>query len=226
MSILIRAGTRPSKLALLQVNEIKKLMPQVSFEVVIISTKGDKDKKTPLSLCEGGDFFTYEIDKALAGGDIDIAIHSAKDLKVPLLEGLVPAAITDSISPYDCLVSAKGQTLDTLKKGAVIGISSKNRTESILRYRSDLVTKAIRGNVDERIDKLDKGYFDAIIVAHCALIRLGLEQRIAQIIPTSIIKSHPSQGALAVVIRKKDKELKKLFKTLDAGANKSTVYAV
>jgi hydroxymethylbilane synthase len=215
MNTLIKVGTRPSRLALKQVQEIKKLTNGISYEIVPIATNGDKDKKTPLILCEGSNFFTYEIEQALLSGCIDVAVHSAKDLETDMPKGLRLIGLTDSISPYDCLVSRPHGTLNTLKIGAIIGTSSQNRIEAIKKYRSDLVVKSIRGNVDERLNQLDIGEYDAIIVAHAALIRLDLINRISQIIPLDIIDAHPLQGRLAVQIREDRKDLIGIFRSLN-----------
>jgi hydroxymethylbilane synthase len=212
MNTLIKMGTRPSRLALKQVQEIKKLTNGISYEIVPIETSGDKDKKTPLTLREGSNFFTYEIEQALLSGCIDMAVHSAKDLETAMPKGLRLIGLTDSISPYDCLVSRPHGMLNTLKTGAIIGTSSKNRMDAIKKYRSDLVVKSIRGNVDERLNQLDIGEYDAIIVAHAALIRLGLINRISQIIPLDIIDAHPLQGRLAIQIREDRKDLLRIFK--------------
>ncbi|MBU4312634.1 MAG: hydroxymethylbilane synthase [Candidatus Omnitrophica bacterium] len=211
----IKVGTRPSSLALKQVEEIRRLLPGIRFDVVTIKTKGDKDKVTPLSSQENTDFFTHEIEKALLNGEIDAAIHSAKDLEENTPEELILAAVTKSISRSDSLVARENLTLDTLPTGSRIGTSSKNRRLGVSKYRKDLVTLDIRGNIDERLTQLDKGYFDAIIIAHAALIRLGYGNRISQIIPYSIIEPHPLQGRLAIQIRRDRHDLFEIFRGLN-----------
>jgi len=213
--MLIKLGTRSSPLALKQVEEIKKRMEKVNFEVIEIATKGDKDKTTPLHEFEGSDFFTHEIERALIEGRIDAALHSAKDLETELPEELTLAAVTASIDPFDSLVSVGGVTLDKLPSGSRVGTSSQSRKDAIKRFRPDLIVKDIRGNVDERIKKLDKGEYEAIIVANAALIRLGLESRVSQVLPFSVVKSHPLQGKLAVQVRKKREDLINLFEVID-----------
>jgi len=202
-------------LAIKQVEEIKDLLPGINFETVAISTKGDRDKKASISLTEGTNFFTEEIEAALLRGDVDIAVHSAKDLEDEPPEGLVIAATTASISPHDCLVSRSGLPLDALPKGAVVGTSSRKRREVVLKFRNDLKVKDIRGDINERLTRLDNGEFDAIIVAHAALIRLGYEGRIAQIIPDDIAAPHPLQGRLAIQVLKNRKDLIGIFKDID-----------
>jgi hydroxymethylbilane synthase len=175
-------------------------------------TKGDKDKTTPLTLQENSGFFTHEIEQDLLKRKIDIAIHSAKDLEQEIPSKLRILATTKSISPFDCLVASKNITLDKLRKGSLVGVSSKNRQEAIINYRRDLKIGPIRGNIDERIRQLDNGRFDAIIVAHAALIRLSLESRISQIIPFDIIKPDPLQGKLAIQARKDQPDLVNIFR--------------
>jgi len=210
----IRVGTRPSPLALKQIEEIQVRAQEMIFEVIPIQTKGDRDKTTPLIARENSDFFTYEIEQALLNGEIDVAVHSAKDLEEDMPEELVIAAMTKSISRFDCLVSKGGLTLDELPPGARVGTSSINRSEGIKRYRKDLVVKNIRGNVDDRLAQLDRGDFDAIIVAHAALIRLGSQHRIAQMIPFAIIEPHPLQGRLAVQVRRDRNDLREVFRRI------------
>jgi len=190
-------------------------LPLFSFEAVPIKTAGDRDKLTPLSVFEKSDFFTYEIEKALLNGTIDAALHSAKDLEEMPPVGLVVAAMTRSISASECLISKEGLGLDKLPLNSVIGTSSRARRASIIRFRRDLKVKDIRGNVDERIGQLDAGGFDAIIVAHAALIRLGYEDRISEIIPQDIVRPHPLQGRLSVQVNINRPDMIRLFRSID-----------
>lgn len=213
---VLKLGTRPSRLAIKQAEEIAALTPSIRFEIITIDTKGDKDKRTPLYKTEETDFFTKELEEALLSGDIDAAIHSAKDIENVIPEGLMIVATTASISPYECLVSPRYGTLTTLPPGAVIGTSSRKRKIAIHKFRDDLVMKDIRGSIEERLEQLDRGYFDAVIVAHAALIRLGYEDRISEIIPPDVIEPHPLQGRLAVQVRKDRLDLIKIFRGIDA----------
>ncbi|NQT46071.1 MAG: hydroxymethylbilane synthase [Candidatus Omnitrophica bacterium] len=212
-SILI--GTRPSRLALKQVDEIARRLPEIDFDIVPIETRGDKDKVTPLTGPNKDDFFTYEIEKALLEGEIDVAVHSAKDLEEVPPQGLVIAARTGSVSPFECLISKGDLKLKELPPGAVVGTSSHKRKTAVINFRRDLKVKDIRGNIDERIRQLEEGKFDAIIIAHAALIRLGFEERISEIIPPDIIAPHPLQGRLSIQVRADRKELIGLFGSID-----------
>ena len=206
MAKTYRTGTRTSPLALKQVEEIlqilRKFYPDFKAEVVGIDTYGDKDRATPISEVEGSDFFTREIDEALLRGEIDpersrsidFAVHSAKDLPEQIPEGLYIVAITKSIDSYDALVSKNGLKLAELPHGARIGTSSFRRKTQLREYRDDFDIVDIRGNIEERLKRLDAGDLDAIVIAASGLVRLGLEKRITERIPFRIIKPHPLQG--------------------------------
>ncbi|MFH1046403.1 MAG: hydroxymethylbilane synthase [Candidatus Omnitrophota bacterium] len=215
MSKVIRIGTRPSPLAAKQAEEIARRIPQFRVKIVFIETKGDQDKTTPLFGRENSDFFTAEIEAALLSGKIDAAVHSAKDLESDMPQGLIIAALTRSLSPFECLVSRGNLSLEELPRASRLGTSSLKRKEAILRFRNDLAVEGIRGNIEQRLAQLDSGRYDAVIIAHAALIRLGYEQRIAQIIPRKIIEPHPLQGRLAVQIRRDRYDLLDIFRSLD-----------
>lgn len=205
MARTFRIGTRKSPLAIKQVDEaiasLKRLYPDIELDVVPIDTYGDGDKDVPISDIEGSDFFTREIDQALLKGEIDFAVHSAKDLPDELMQGLKILFTTESIDPHDCLVSKSGLKLDELPKGAKIGTSSLRRKTQLKKYRSDFEIIDIRGNIGKRLEKLDNSGLDAIVIATAGLMRLGLGQRITQKIPFEILRPHPLQGSLAVVTK-------------------------
>lgn len=211
----IKLGARPSRLALRQAAEISRRLAGLDVEIVPIATRGDKDKRSSLFDREESDFFTDALEQALLRGEIDAAIHSAKDLEKNPPQGLIIAAVTRSISPFECLVSRGNLTLKELPDASVVGTSSRKRKEALLRLRPDLNLKSIRGDIDERLAQLERGEFDAIIIAHAALIRLGYEKRIAQVIPEEIIAPHPLQGRLAIQIRKDRSNLLEIFRSLD-----------
>ncbi len=220
MAKTYRIGTRTSPLALKQVEEIslalRKFYPNFKAEVIGIETYGDRDKSTPISKIEGTDFFTKEIDEALLNSRVDFAVHSAKDLPDTLREGLIIAAQTRPIDPYDALVSKNGLKLGELPHGARIATSSNRRKIQLSKYRDDFDIVDIRGNVGERLKKLDNSDLDAIVIAACGLVRLRLQSRIVQRIPFEILKPHPFQGALAIVARAEDPELHSLLSVIDS----------
>jgi len=219
MERVYRIGTRPSNLAIRQVEEIneklKKLNINIKYEIVRIETKGDIDKKTPLSLVEGTDFFTDRIEEKLLNGEIDFAVHSAKDLPDRIKGGLLIVAITESLDPYDAFISRNGKKLAELPYKAKIGTSSESRKRQLKNFRNDFEIVDIRGNIEERISLIERLGLYGIVVAKCALIRLCLENLITETIPFEIIKPHPFQGSLAVEIRERDNELIDIFKLID-----------
>lgn len=220
MAKTYKIGTRRSPLALKQAEEalgsLRKYYPALKAEIVGMDTYGDKDKNTPISEIEGSNFFTKEIDEAVLSGQSDFAVHSAKDLPDNLAPGLFIAAITKSIDPYDALVSKKNLKLDELGQGAKIGTSSLRRKAQLKNYRDDFQIVDIRGNIEKRLKILDETDLDAIVIAACGLIRLGLEDRITQRIPFEILKPHPLQGSLAVVTRAEDLQLHNLLSVIDS----------
>ncbi len=220
MGKVYKIGTRSSPLALKQVEEVlntlREFYPAIKTQIVSIDTYGDRDKNTPISDIEGSDFFTKEIDNALLRGEIDFAVHSAKDLPDSLKADLTTVAITKGLNSHDVLVSKEGLKLDELSLGATIGTSSRRRKEGLKRFRPDFNVVDIRGNIEKRLAKLDNNNLDGIVTAGCALLRLDLEDRITQIIPFEIIEPHPMQGALAIVARKEDTNLIEVLSILDS----------
>lgn len=220
MEITYRIGTRTSSLALKQVDEvlaaIRKYYPLIKTEVVGVTTYGDRDKITPISDIEGTDFFTCDIDDALLSGKIDFAVHSAKDLPCKLKDELTIVAVTKSVDPYDVLISKSGIKLNCFPPGAKIGTSSFRRKQELKKYRGDFVIVDIRGNIEERIEKLEKTDLDGIVIAAAGLIRLGLESKITQRISFKVLRPHTLQGSLAVVVREDDLRLTDLFSVIDS----------
>ncbi len=215
----VRVGTRGSPLALRQAEEViallKKAHPECRLEVIRIETTGDKDKITPLEKLEGSDFFTREIEEALSGERIDLAVHSAKDLPDVLPDGLEIAVVFKSIEPCDALVSKNNLKLEELPSGAKIGTSSRRRKTQLKSFRKDFQIFDIRGDIEERLKRLDgkgsgKNKLDAIVIAAAGLIRLGLEDKITERLSFDILKPHPLQGCLAIEIRAGDMRIKNL----------------
>ena len=195
----IRIISRQSRLALLQVEELVKEAGITDYELIKTTAYGDRHKE--VSLMDEGlaqDFFTRELDEALLEGRADIAVHSAKDLPNPLPDGIELLALTEGKDPSDSLVARDGLTLATLPAGSKVGTSSAQRKEELLKVRPDLVVVPIRGTIEERIAQVDSGAVDALIVATCALDRLGLSHRATERLP---FKTHPLQGKLAVTGR-------------------------
>lgn len=203
----IKVISRNSPLALIQVKEFFASFPALEYEVKEVTSYGDRHKDISLMGNIAGDFFTRELDRAVTEGDADIAIHSAKDLPYPLPAGLELFCLTQAADKSDSLVSRNSLTLAQLPAGSRIGTSSKMRKAELLQLRQDIEVVSIRGTIEERIAQVDNGHVDALIVATCALQRLGLSGRIAERLP---FKTHPLQGNLAVIGRKGD-GLKALF---------------
>lgn len=209
----LKIVARKSPLSLLQVKEIFSHFPLLEYDLIPLVSYGDKNKD--ISLMDNtiaDDFFTRELDKALLDKEADIGIHSAKDLPYPLPAGLEIYCLTEAMDKSDSLVSKDNITLLQLPAGSRVGTSSVNRKNEILKLRPDLTIVSIRGTIEERISQVDNGFVDALIVATCALQRLGLENRIAEKLP---FKTHALQGNLAIIGRIEESELKNIFSTLD-----------
>jgi len=220
---LIRVVARPSPLSLQQVKEVFLELGNVPYEVLPVWSYGDKHKEISLMEQVPEDFFTRELDTVLLEGRADVAIHSAKDLPFPLPEGIELAALTRGKTPTDALVSKHHLSLCELPPHAKIGVSSVSRKEHLLRLRSDVEIVPIRGTIEERISLVEKGEVDAIVVATCALERLGLEGLIAEELP---FETHPLQGKLAVTIKKGRPDLMRLFSPIDERYRYGRVYLV
>jgi uroporphyrinogen III methyltransferase/synthase len=209
----LKVVARNSPLSLLQVKEVFSYLPQQDYDLITLASFGDKNKH--ISLMEAGiagDFFTRELDAALLNDQADIAVHSAKDLPYPLPPGLELYSLTRAKDKTDSLVSRNNLTLKQLPAGASVGTSSLKRKAELLKLRSDLTIVSIRGTIEERIAQVDNGFVDALIVASCALQRLGLEARIAEILP---FKAHALQGNLAVTGKTEKPALKAIFSSFD-----------
>jgi len=226
MSSGIRIGTRGSKLAVAQANWVAMKLKEatgVEAELVVITTTGDAEGWQSRRRIGGKGDFVKEIQAALLGGEIDLAVHSLKDLParrqagLPAREpdGLCIAAIPSRADPSDALVSLDGSILKDLPPGAVIGTSSLRRRAQILNFRPDLVIQEMRGNLDTRLRKLEEGQCQALIVAAAGMERLGLQRRITQRIPFDICLPAPGQGAIAVEAREHDAQTLALARAID-----------
>ncbi len=213
----IKIGTRTSRLALWQANfvaaQLKKFFPALEVELVHVHTTGDKILDAPLAKIGGKGLFTKELELQLARGEIDLAVHSLKDVPTDLPEGFQIAAVTKRAQPFDAFVSEKFSSFAELPEGAIVGTSSLRRAAQLLNRRPDLRIKNLRGNVDTRLKKLDAGEFDAIILAAAGLERLGHATRIRELLPEIIPAA--GQGALAIEIRDGDEKISELVGKLN-----------
>jgi len=212
---LLRLGTRKSKLALWQANFVKEKLEALGckVELVPITTTGDKILDTPLAKIGGKGLFVKEIENALLLGEIDLAVHSLKDVPMIIPEGLTLSAITEREEPYDVLISRNGNKLEELPSGAVVGTSSLRRQVQIKRRRRDLKVEILRGNVDTRLRKLKEGLYDAIVLAYAGVKRMGLSGEISQVLEDFI--PAVGQGSLAIETRAEDERVINFVKVLN-----------
>jgi hydroxymethylbilane synthase len=211
---MIKVGTRGSKLSLAQTDIVLNALNKDRFIVKVIKTKGDLDLR-PLDKIGVKGIFEKEIDQALLSHEIDIAIHSMKDLPSELPEDLIIATVPKRESPNDVLISLNSLRLNELKSNTKIGTSSLRRLVQLKYLRNDLDIVNIRGNVETRINKLLNKEYDAIILAEAGLKRLKLEHYITERFDTKIFVPAPSQGILAVVTRKEDTQLIEILKHIE-----------
>jgi hydroxymethylbilane synthase len=230
LSDILRIGTRGSALARWQTDYVADLLraayPGLEVEIVEMTTRGDRVLDAPLPLIGGKGVFTAELEDALRGGQIDLAVHSLKDLPTDDPAGIVIGAIPPRASIEDALVSRARHSLASLPEGAVVGTSSRRRAGQLLHARSDLRCIDLRGNVDTRLRKaLDPdGPYDAIVLARAGLERLNRGNTISQTLPLDVMLPAPGQGALAVQCRDEETALA-LLKSLDHAATRVAVTA-
>lgn len=255
----IRIGTRGSALALWQARHVAArlhtLAPHVAVELVEITSTGDRITDVPLTDVEGTGFFTATLERALADGRVDVAVHSYKDLPIDHAPSLVVAAVPPRGPVEDALCvrrqeagarssqcesaavesaqsaksaaapSAKSLPIPSLPPGARIGTCSARRTAQLKAMRPDLDLRPLRGNVPTRVAKLTSGELDAIVLARAGLVRLGLEAHITEIFPATLVLPAPAQGALAIQCRSADGEMISLLRGLDDEATRRAVDA-
>ena len=203
----LRLGTRGSALARWQTDHVAALIaaawPDLSCEVIVFHTQGDRVLDTPLPLLGGKGVFTAELEAALHNGDIDLAVHSLKDLPTEMPAGLALGAVPVRAEAADVLISRAGYTLATLPQGATVGASSRRRAAQLLHHRPDLRILDVRGNVDTRLRKALAAYgpYDALLLAHAGLTRLGHTDVITQVLPLDVMLPAPGQGALGIQCR-------------------------
>lgn len=225
----LRIGTRGSVLALWQTNYVAEQIlrqpgaPPVEF--VRIRTEGDRITDKPLSEVLGKGFFTKEIEQALLDGTVDLAVHSLKDLATQMPPGLSLGAVLKREDPRDVLIARSGQSLDGLPRGASVGTSSPRRRALIGRWCPELKLVDLRGNVPTRIEKLEAGDFDAIVLAAAGVKRLGLEARISAYLPTEHVLPAVAQGAIAIQFREGDQATLDWIRPLDDPTSHRAVIA-
>ncbi len=215
----LRVGTRASPLALRQTElvaaRLRHAWPDQALDIVEITTAGDRDRTSPLTAGEGTGWFTSAIQEALAAGEIDIAVHSYKDLPTARPGGLMIATVPERADPRDALVSRTGVTLAALPAGAVVGTSSPRRAAQTRVLRPDLTLRPIRGNVETRLAKVEAGDFDAALFALAGLERLGLAARASHVFGFEEMLPAPAQGSLAVECRREDEEVRRRLAAID-----------
>jgi len=226
----LRIGTRGSDLALWQARHVAARLAELPgappTELVLIKTEGDRVTDVPLAQVAGKAFFTKEIEDALSAGTVDLAVHSQKDLATEMPEGLAIGAVLEREDPRDALL-ARGAvaSLDELPPGARVGTSSLRRRALLARWRSDLALVDLRGNVPTRIEKLDQGQFDAIVLAAAGVRRLGLGGRISCYLPVEKMPPAVAQGAVAVQLRADDARTREWVARLDHAATRAATTA-
>ncbi|MCW4022751.1 MAG: hydroxymethylbilane synthase [Candidatus Bathyarchaeota archaeon] len=227
--MLFTVGTRGSELSLMQTNNVLKhlqsLNPGVEFQVKVIKTFGDKDQSQSLFALDRKGIFEKEIDQAIENEEVDFAVHSLKD--VPILEHseTTIAAIPKRNSPHDVLISKDNISFAELPQGAVIGTSSLRRMSQVKNLRSDLQIKPIRGNVDTRIKKVNKGEFDAVIVAEAGLNRLGLQNKITERFSLEQFSPSAGQGALALAAKQGNESVIEILESINHTPSQAEITA-
>jgi len=227
--MLLRIGTRGSKLALAQSEWVKARIEsehsRTRVELVRIKTTGDKILDSPLSKIGGKGLFVKEIEEALLNGAVDLAVHSMKDVPAELPGDLEISVFPKREDPRDAFVSVNYKAIDQLPEGATVGTSSLRRAAQLLHLRPDLRVVPMRGNVDTRLRKLDSGDVQALILAAAGLRRLGLSKRISRLLPATEFLPAVGQGMLGVELRRKDRRVKTLLKFLNDEETETTARA-
>ncbi|MFP4979242.1 hydroxymethylbilane synthase [Paenibacillus sp. CN-4] len=215
----ITVGSRQSALALTQTGQVIDQLQALcrehgfdyTFEIKKIVTKGDRILDVTLSKVGGKGLFVKEIEQAMLDGEIDMAVHSMKDMPSELPPGLVTGAVPRRVDPRDCLISNRAASLDELPAGARVGTSSLRRSSQLAALRPDLVIEPIRGNIDSRLRRLDEGEYDAIVLAAAGLTRMGWEDKITAYLPPEVCLPAVGQGALGIECREDDEDLRRLL---------------
>lgn len=222
---LVTVGARASKLSIKQVEEIERAVafhdPLLAFSLKVCSTKGDLDQKTSLRDLEKTDFFTYELDQWLLEKKCDIVIHSAKDLPEPLNSNLEILAITEPLNQEDVIVFHKDQDLSKLSENCVIATSSYNREINVLKAFPSAKIVDIRGDILQRLEKVEKKEIDGVVIAKVALVRLGLEHLNMLSLDGETTQG---QGSLAILAKKGNLQLQEIFSKIDSRVGRKSLY--
>ncbi len=228
----VRIGSRKSQLALVQTHWVRDRLaehfPGRTFEVHTMSTQGDKILDVALAKIGDKGLFTKELELGMIENQVDFAVHSLKDLPTTLPDGLMLGCVTERENPADALVvheKHKDKQLDTLPKGAVVGTSSLRRLAQLRHHYPYLQFRDVRGNLNTRLQKLDSGEYDAIILAVAGLERLGMGDRVHQVIPSEVSLHAVGQGALGIECRSDDSEILELLKALEHTPTAQRCYA-
>jgi len=225
----IIVGTRDSALALAQtelvVAGLRALHPGLPIQIRPLRTGGDHDQQSPLARLGGQGIFVKEIENALLAGEIDLAVHSLKDMPTVQPDGLAIGAVLPREDARDALVSRLGLTLAELPPGARVGTGSLRRQAQLRALRPDLEVLGLRGNVDTRLRKAASGEYDAIVLALAGLIRLGREAEATAVIPLDVLLPAVGQGAIGVEVRSDDAEALALARALDDPAARAATAA-
>jgi len=215
MKISIKVGARSSPLSQIQLRELcdalLKYYPKLLFKTVLVESPGDRNQQVSLRSLEKNDFFTRDLDEMVLEKKIDIAVHSAKDLPNPLPRGLVVAAMTPSIDRRDSLVLRQKDRIHSMRSGAMIGTSSARREAGVKRLRADCKFVDLRGQIEHRLQHLEKGTLDGVVVAEAALIRLNLTHLNRIFIPGPFLSL---QGKLAAVVSADNLKMRNLLSCL------------
>ncbi len=225
----VRLGTRGSQLSLRQtqlvIEALHRVAPEVALELVVIKTAGDRAPDVPLERLEGIGFFAKELEAAVLDGRCDAAIHSVKDLPTRLHPDLMLAAICMRTEPRDVLIDREGRPLRALPPGTRVATSSVRRRAQLLYHRPGLVPVSIRGNIDTRLKKLERGECDTLCLAGAGLVRMGWEGRVTEWLEPEVMLPAPGQGALAVEVRRRDEDMVDLVRPLDHAPTREAVDA-
>jgi len=224
----VRIGTRGSLLAKWQAEYVRKRIFQatgVETEIVVIKTTGDSMQQAPFSQIGGKGVFIKELEEALLDEQIDLAVHSVKDIPTDVPSRLCFPAVCRRDGTRDALIGGKGETLSKLRRGARVGTSSLRRASQLRHARPDLDIREMRGNVDTRLRKVDSGEYEAIVLAKAGLDRLGMSARITEVLSADVCMPAVGQGAIAVQARLKDADLSDALAPLDDNETRQSIVA-